>query len=129
MTGNVFLHIESHACEYHLHELFMNDARSRRRLTTTTSWHAPQKEPSAHWDSSSIVRDMSEKAQKFEIYYTKRSAIVLKRAQYRIPSCYWAAVVEDELLPTFNVEPTVTCMYGHNGWSSQRVAKEDTTSR
>jgi len=70
MTSNVFLHIESHACEYHLHELFMNDARSGCRLASTTLWHAPQKEPSAHWNSSSNVCDMSEKAQKIEIYYT-----------------------------------------------------------
>ena len=113
MTSDVY---SSHTCEYHLHELFMIDARSGCRLATTTSWHAPQKEPSAHWNSSFSVCDMSEKAQKFEIYYIKRLAIVLKLAQYRIPSWYWVAVVEDELMPTFNVEPTVKRMYSHDGW-------------
>ena len=59
---------------------------------------------------------MSKKAQKFEIRSTKRLEIVLKLGQYRIPSLYWAAVVEDELVPTFNVEPTVKRMYSHDGW-------------
>jgi len=62
---------------------------------------------------------MSGKAQKFKIYYTtERLEIVLGLAQYRIPSWYWAAVVEDELIPTFNAEPTVKRMYSHGGWTA-----------
>jgi len=69
---------------------------------------------------------MSKQAQKFEICSTKRLEIVLKLAQYRIPSWYWAAVVEDELIPTFDVEPTVKHMYSHDGWRAHREWRKRT---